>query len=340
MSTKALLELWDPKKAVKMMESVDATRTPIVSLMFPNGGKPVNSYELPLNYITDYGIDNVPMVYASNQPEPIGLTSMNPKNMDIGSFFIVKQYTKREADQMIQLLNSNKTGETLRMMQNANNLKDRYVENLGASGLTGKSIAQTRDSNGALVEFDVTMGTVGSTARTGASWATAGLDVMIDDLEKLKEGVQANFGDIDIPVDELIVLASRQAFSKIYAKRNSKQKIDVIEVSTGRFEGFRYIDVDGYRIYDIAGKYRLPDGTTANAVADNTIQMIWNNPMLGHGYYYLAIDNFAVDTPFKALPMVSYMVEGQNKKSVNHLWESRPIIVYNTKAMEKMTVIS
>jgi len=339
MTTKPLIELWDAKLAIKMMEGVSSTRTAIVSLMFPNGGTPVNSYELPLNYLSDQ-IENVPMCYASNQPEPIAITQMTAKNMDIGSFFIVKQYTKRENDQMIQLLNSNKQGETARSMQNATNLRQRYTENFGASGLTGKATAQTRDKNGALVDFELTLGTLGTIARTAASWASAGLDVMLNDLESAKEGIEANFGDIDIPVDELMTLCSRQAFNKIYALRAAKQKIDIIDITTGRFQGFRYIEIDGYKLYDISGKYRDTTGSASNAVADNYIQMIWNNPTLGHGYYFLAIDNFELDAPFKALPMISYMMDGENKKTVKQLWESRPIIVYNIKAMEKMLVIS
>lgn len=339
MSVKALLKLWNPKEAVKIMEGIASTRTPTKSIMFPRGGVPVNSYELPANYITE-SIENVPMVYASNQPEPVAVTSMNPVNFDIGSFFVVKNYTKRESDQMVQLLNSSKQGEMTRLMTRMTANRDRYNENLIASGLTGKSIAQTRDSNGQLVDFEITFGTVGTTAYTGTSFATATLAEMLEAAELLKEGVQANFGDIDIPNDELVVFCARNVFTKIYAKRNAKQKIDVIEVETGRLEGFRYMEVDGFKFVDIAGKYRLPDGTSANAVADDYMQMVWQNESLGHGFYYLAIDNFAVDMPFKALPMVSYMMEGNHNKSVSHYFESRPIVIYNTKAMEKMKVIS
>jgi len=335
----SITSIFDAKLAKNIALKTTSAPDPIKMLVYGNRAEPVNSFVLPARYWTKT-LKATPMVYGSLNAEPMQKTALSNINYDIGSFWAKTQFDAEEMAEWMQMSGQDAVVELERLITNDGMVaKDFYVANMLATSMTGTLAVKTRvNANGGFDTFNINYGTVSTTARTGASWATAAKSVMYQDLKKNHKAIETQIGK-RVSKQSIYHFASEEAFVDLMEIIENTQNIDNIKVDVGDVDGYDYISLNGYKVFDIKGDY--VDAETqgsAQAVAANYIQAVYVDPSAGHGLYYLKIKNKRVN--FQPLPIGIIPVEYQDGTGFEVNFASRPIPIFNYNASTKMLVIS
>lgn len=334
-----ITEFFDKTKAIDIILKGQSVDSVAKDLIFGNP-KAVDSDVLPARYWSKT-LKAIPVCSGTTGAEPMSKTAISNINYDFGSFFAQTDFTAQEQLNFEKMSGKSGQAELSRIINEDGMIsKDFYVENACASAASGKLSIKTRvNADGTYTTQDITYGSVSTTVRDGASWATASKSAMYQCLKKNHKAIETQLGH-KVSKREVLHFASEDPFQALFEKCENTQKIDNIKVIYGTSEkGYDFIELNGYRVYDIPlAKVDAETQASSNTVADDYIQAIYTGPRAGHGLYYLKIPNNKAN--FRPLPMIAFPVVKENGKGFTVYFESKPIPVFNVAASTKMLVIS
>ena len=335
----AITELFNKEKAINIVLKGQIAPMPIRDMVFGKA-KSVDSDVLPARYWTKT-LKAIPTCSGTTGAEPMSKTDISLINYDFGSFFAKTDFTAQEQLNFEKMSGASGQAEISRLIQDDGLVsKDLYDENMCASAMSGKLSIKTRvNADGTFSTYDITYGTVSTTARAGASWATASKSAIYKDLKKSHKAIETQMKRT-ISKREVINFASETAFQDLFEICEKTQTNDNVAVKYGTdAAGYDFIELNGYRVYDIAGEViDAEDQSSSNTVADNYIQAVYIGKGAGHGIFNLKIPNRKAD--FRPLPMIVFAVEKDNGKGFTTYFEGKPCTVFNVAASTKMLVIS
>jgi len=335
----SITTIFDAKNAIDITLKIPSVSDPIKDLIFKGAGQAVNSHVLPARYYTKT-LKSIPMVYGSINAEPMEKTLISNINYDIGSFFAKTSFDSVEMAEWEQMTAKDANRELEVVIKTDGMVaKDDYVKNELATAMTGTLAIKTRvNQNGDLDTFNIVYGTLSTTTRVGASWLTATKAVMGRDCKKNHKAIEAQLGSVVLKSD-ILHFASEEVYTALDAAVESTQSNDTYKVTRGDFQGYEYIAINGYKVFDIKGDYR--DAATqaaGQAVAANYIQAVYVGASAGHKLYYLKVKNKKLG--FRPLPLGLVPVEYPNGTGFEVNFVSRPIPIFNVSASTKMLCIS
>lgn len=328
--------IWDAKKAIDITLKKPTAITPVKNKFFGGQGIVVDSFTLPQRYITQ-SLKHMPMVWNSNNPEPMGKKIITANVSDIGSMFAVDHYTAQEQARLMQLTGKSFASEMSLMAEDGMVHKDTYVEDMLASCLTGTMTKKYRENDGSWASFTLDFGTVSSTTVT-AGWDSATLGGVFNDLTAMKEEIEGQLG-YKISKRDVGVLAGGTVFARLVTLVETKDNINTLGSKLVTTEEFDYVEIGGFRVWDIDGTYTDAEtGTATQAVGAKYVQMVVTGRRSGNAFYYLKLENNKAN--HRPLPLFMYPYDLPNGKGFDMYYESKPVPVFNINSTTKAQVIA